>query len=65
MVKASFLSPPTLYDLQFYCVRIVLPSENSHGRDSFYSFRCIFCKDPLHRNHVGLWWDLEYVWPRT
>jgi hypothetical protein len=65
MVKKSFLCPPTLYDLQFYCVRIFFLPGNSRGRNGFYSFLCIFCKDRLHRSHVGPWWDLEYVWLRT
>ena len=66
MVKKSFLCPPTLHDLQFYCVRIFFLFGNSRGGNRFYSFLCIFCKDLLHRSHVGLlWWDLEYVWLRT
>ena len=68
MVKKSFLSPPTLYDLQFYCVRIsfffhcVREQPCSLTKKCFlFSFLCIFCKDHLHRSHVGRWWDLEYV----
>jgi hypothetical protein len=67
MVKKSFLSPPTLYDLQFYCVRtyFFFLYGDSCGRDGLYSFLYIFYKDRLPHNHVGPWWDLEYVWLRT
>ena len=39
MVKKSFLCPPTLYDLQFYCVGTLFFFfflENSHSRNGFY-----------------------------
>lgn len=66
MVKKSLLAAPTLYDLQFYCVRhlFFFPLRDSCGRDGIYSFPLIFCKDHLHHNRVGQWWELEYVWPR-
>ena len=40
------------------------PLRDSCGRDGIYSFPLIFCKDHLHHNRVGQWWELEYVWPR-
>ena len=68
MVKKSFICPPTLYDLQFYCVRtffFFLPGiVRGSLMDFEYSFLCIFCKDRQHRSHVGQWWDLGYVWLR-
>jgi len=55
MVKKTFLTP-TLYDLQFYCVRTFFffsGNSREHENDGLYSFLFILCKERPHRNHVG------------
>ena len=59
MVKKSFLCPPTLYDLQFYCVRIYLFSPGNNRRVTkciaFCAFFTRIICAAVMLDHGGIW----------
>ena len=55
MVKKSLLAPPSLYDLQFYCVSIVDHSAKSLRALKFFSFLYNSCKARPRHSPAGRW----------
>jgi hypothetical protein len=62
MVRRSLFSPPSLYDLQVYCVSCIFVGLSAHHEMiSNISYLQRSCKDPLLRSHVGRSLALESV----
>jgi hypothetical protein len=58
MVKKSFLNPPTLYDIQFYCVRTFCRSEIAFDIIVFIALSAFFARivcTAIMLDHVGIW----------
>lgn len=53
VVRKSLLAPPSLLDLQFYCVRVPNLATHCDYLNASTSFQCNFCKGPLHLIHAG------------
>ena len=63
-IRRPQLTPPSLYDLQIYCVGVGPSALWLQTANRVFSCRWFFCKAVQPHRRAGPWWESGFAWRR-